>query len=242
MQIRYPDYSEITDPTPRLPTGVATDIQGVITQAIARWRKSKDSPEATVRRIESWGQDAVLIFKLLAKDRLEQSYPNVDALQEVLNQDAEMALTDCTHWIYKQTYRNRMPYIDGHQQIEQRLDCEAEAIITEWWVRKAGAAPDSKSAAPPLELSTVAEKPVMTENARRIKEFIFRTYNASERPVRKIDISNAVGYADPTMLQWFERGDPRLTKAARENFERVLAYPATEFWRCADEYRKRHPK
>jgi hypothetical protein len=91
-------------------------------------------------------------------------------------------------------------------------------------------------------LSTVAEKPVMTDNARRIKEFRLRIHKASERPVRKIDISNAVGYADPTMLQWFEREDPRLTQAARKNFERVLAYPAVEFWRCVDEFRKRHPK
>jgi hypothetical protein len=240
MQVRYPDYDEITDPTPKLPAGVAADIQAVITQAVARWRTSNETNQE--RLIESWGQDAVLIFKLLAKGRLEQNYPDVDALRKVLCQDAEMALADCIHWIYKLAFRGRMAIYYGHQQIEQRLDSEVEAIITEWWVAKARAAPGSEPAAPPVESSTAAEEPSMTENARRVKEFMLRIYKVTERRVRKIDISNAAGYGDRTMLQWFEREDPRLTQTARENFERVLTYPAAEFWRCVDQYRRRQPK
>src|SRR5262249_24982690 len=81
----------------------------------------------------------------------------------------------------------------------------------------------------------------MTANARRVHEFRLRISKESERCVRMIDIANAAGYRDRTMLQWFLREGPRLTKTARENFERVLNYDKAEFWRCVDAFRQRHP-
>jgi hypothetical protein len=239
MEIRYPESDQITDPTPKLPASVAADIQNVIIQAVARWRTSNEITEE--RQIGSWAKDAVLIFNLLAIGRLEESYPNVDALREVLNRDAEMAM-DCVHWIYKLSFRGRMALYYGHRQIERRLGDEAETIVTKWWVRKAHAAPDSTPPAPPSEVNTDAEDSPATENARLVQEFMLRIYKVKERRVRKVDISNAAGYSDPTMLRWFEGEHPRLTGAARENFSRVLNYTAEEFWRCVDEYRSRHPR
>src|SRR5262249_9660492 len=141
MRIRYPAFDQITDPTPRLPAAVVSEIQSVITQTIARWRSDKKSPQG--HQIESWEQDAVLIFNLLARGRLEQNHPHVEALREVLNQDAELTL-DCIHWIYRQAFRGRMALYYGHQQIEMILDDAAEAIVTEWWVAQAGARSDPK--------------------------------------------------------------------------------------------------
>jgi hypothetical protein len=238
MRIRYPDFDEITDPTPKLPAGATGDIQNVIIQAVARCRTSNETSQE--RQIESWAKDAVLIFNLLTNGRLEESYPNVDALREVLNRDAEMAM-DCGHWIYKLSFNGRLPFYYSHQQIERRLGDEAETIVTKWWDWKAHAVPASAPPTPPGKLKNAVEYAPTTENARLVRDFMLRIHNVSKKRVRKIDISNAAGYRDRTMLRWFETEDPRLTKAARRNFERVLKYTADEFWRCVDEYRNRHP-
>jgi hypothetical protein len=262
MRIQYPEFNEIKDPTRQLPAGVATDIQNMITRAVARCRTNSKTLQE--RPNEIWTEVAVHIFNLLTKGRLEQSYPNVESLRGALNEDAAITLA-CIHWVYRLSYGGRMELYRGHDQIDWRLHEETEEIVTEWWTRKARVL-DPALQSPTGELSTAVEDTPETENARLVQAFRERIYRESEglriekagvsnvhnsstttcfppeRRVRKIDISNAAGYGDPTMLRWFEAEAPRLTVMARKNFNRVLSYSADEFWRWADAYQRKNPR
>lgn len=223
MRIRFPEPEEIKDPTPKLPGGVAKEIRDIITKAVAR---SRTQLEATgTFRFADWGEDAVLIFKLLAGGRLKQTYPDADALRQALNQDAEVALTHCIHWVNRQVLRGYMPS-ECHEQIEARLNGEVEVIVTDWW--KLAADADTNPTAPSTPPPTRTRAP-QTKTRECVEAYLNGVEEKTGVKVDKTDFwcrpTKADGtswYSSDREFRAFQQEDPGLSPGIRKKFLDVL--------------------
>ncbi len=64
---------------------------------------------------------------------------------------------------------------------------------------------------------------------QRIDSFIAVVFDATGAKIQRADIWKVAGYKDRTEFHRFQRDDPKTTKAARANFDRVLALKPERF-------------
>jgi hypothetical protein len=232
QKIRYPDVDEIRDPTPNLPAAVVKEISAIITKAVVDLRNRPLMVESGY--IERIGDSVVEIFQLLTKGRLEEGYRDVDAFQEALHRDAEMA-ADCMHWAYKAAWRGRMLYVNWHQGLERRLSAETEAIVTKWWERRAYDNPVGPSTPP--KIPTRAPR---TSNAARIEAFIEQVEKTMGFTITKKDIWLVAGYHSDTEFRLFQGEKDGLTPGIASKFNKAISKAPELFIKERDLKREEH--
>lgn len=110
-----------------------------------------------------------------------------------------------------------------------RLVCDAEdtrsTLISDLIATSAAYCQQLEAGASATSAATDATPPASTRR-ERVNAFIRRVYDAQRCTPTRRNIWRNAGYSSSTDFEQWQRNDPRTTKRAAENFERVLSDPA----------------